>query len=91
MPASLFKKRPRCRFFWNFQEHLLTELLLATASVARENTNSGLTTILGRSMSLKNKLLGDVKQNMKIISENGKNYNSFNLKEKEFKNETKSQ
>ena len=42
-------------------------------------------------MSLKNKLLGDGKQNRKIISENGKNYNSFNLKEKEFKNETKNQ
>ena len=38
-------------------------------------------------MCLKNKLLGAGKQNKKIISEKGKNSDSFNLKEKEFKNQ----
>ena len=42
-------------------------------------------------MSLKNKLLGDGKQNMNIISKSGKNSNSFNLKENKFKNDIKSQ
>ena len=101
-----WKRWSWCRYFRNSSDYLLTEHLLTTAFVARENKKSGITTILGnmeylkrgdkvwkitRSMGLKNKLLGAGKQNMNIISEKRKSSDSLNLKGKELRKEIKNQ